>query len=113
MSLLCAVQVVAEWELFLLTSVAYEKSVRAAARAKLVAIQARDEARLVQLHEVVSQGVMALDTTALTALPTPQPSKRLDPCGFRPVCWRSLQGRRATHRDYFCHCFCNCVCTNV
>ena len=47
-------QVVAEWQLFFLTSVGYNGAVRRQAKAALYAIKEHDEQRLSQLHAEVT-----------------------------------------------------------
>ena len=67
-------EVVAEWELFLLTAVGYEKGVRGTARRHLEAIQAEDSARLRELHAEVREVLRAAGAPPTpTPLPTPSP----------------------------------------
>jgi hypothetical protein len=75
-------QVVAEWELFLLTSVGYSAGVRRQARQRLWDIQARDAAVLGELHARVQR---ALDGPIIVPTPTPLPTPRpaLPPAGVR------------------------------
>ena len=66
-------QVVAEWEMFLLNSVAYSLPVRRTARTKLEAIKAHDAAYLSELHNSVGGDLMSMSfeptPTALPSVP--------------------------------------------
>ncbi len=73
-------QVVAEWELFLLTSVGYSPQARREARSKLDAIHARDAARLARLHAEV-QAVLGASMAVPTPTPLPTPSPVLPTTG--------------------------------
>jgi hypothetical protein len=67
-------QVVAEWELFLLTSVGYSATVRRAARERLDALHARDSETLHALHREVAAVLSGpLEAPSPTPLPTPLP----------------------------------------
>jgi hypothetical protein len=73
-------QVVAEWELFLLTSVGYSPQARREARSKLDAIHTRDAARLAHLHAEV-QAVLGASMAVPTPTPLPTPSPVLPMAG--------------------------------
>ncbi len=53
-----------EWELFILTALSYSAPVRTEARARLLALQAHDDATLSDAHARVAAGLEAMDDTS-------------------------------------------------
>jgi hypothetical protein len=87
-------QVVAEWELFLLTSVGYSATVRRAARERLDAIHARDSETLHALHREVA-AVLSGPLEAPTPTPLPTPLPMMPPEGLsRCMCSTSIMRSR-------------------
>ncbi len=64
-------QVVAEWELFMLTSVSYAASVRKQKRDQLYAIQADERVYLNTLHASITSHLHQLDAATLSAVVAP------------------------------------------
>ena len=92
----CVVQVVAEWELFLLTSVGYNAAARRASRARLLAIQDRDRRQLAQLHAEVDI-VLSTMGAAPTPTPLPVPTPVHPASGLSHTLIRSHVARNSTH----------------